>query len=140
MATTPPKPSSRRRSWLLFFWGGTGLACAGLVLFLVVMARAQLDRDEPLALLSAVTFVSGFTLRRMAKQAVDSIEKGEVVKFDRFGPTISGMLERSAPFAQPLQLGTAEPEPGLRRHVVVGDWVLIGVAAALIVAALVLVS
>jgi hypothetical protein len=137
-STPPNRISSRRRTWLLLFWGGTALACAGLTLLLVLLARANLFESEPFVLLSVVVFTAGFTLRRVAKRTVESIERGQAVKFDPYGPTFSSFIERHAFDPGPLDLGTAEPEPGLRRHVIAGDTVLIATAAALIVIALVM--
>ncbi len=114
------------------------LACVGVVLFCALLATGNVDEDAPLWLLGMAAFVFGFTVRRVAKRGARSIERGEEFTVDRFGPGMTSMLERSAPFARPLTFGTAEPEPGLHRHVVIGDAVLIAVAAIGISALLVL--
>lgn len=132
-----PKPLSRRKNWMLFFWGGTTMFCLSLALLVVAVALGQADIDNPLWLLFVFVFVSGYTLRRVAKRSMRSVERGGNLEFERFGIGLAGMIERRSPVARTPDLGTAEPEPGLRRHVVIGDGILIASIAIVIVAALI---
>ena len=132
MSAPSLKPLSRRARWLLFFWGGTAVVGAGLALAFVMFAAGDGDPEGPLGLLALGCLVAGLTSRRIAKRTVRSLERGGDVEVDRFGPAAMSFLERRRPRAQRLSLGAAEPEPGLRRHVVIGDGGLIAGAAVVI--------
>ncbi|GAB3645577.1 hypothetical protein GCM10028833_05710 [Glycomyces tarimensis] len=114
------------------------MLCAGMALLFAVFALGELDPDGPLWLAFPLAFATGYLLRRTAKRTVRSVERGETLEFDRHGPTMTAMLERRAPIDGSPDLGTADPEPGLSRHVVIGDWVLAAAAAILIAAALIM--
>ncbi|NUQ90960.1 MAG: hypothetical protein HOQ43_21160 [Glycomyces artemisiae] len=128
------KPSRRRSTWLLCFWGGTAGACAGLAAYLVLLAFSI--TGEAYWLAASVLLAFGFMLRQTAKRAVRSLERGESVTIEHVGPAAASFIERRGPLSPRLGLGSADPEPGLHRHVLRGDIALITTGALVIILAL----
>ncbi|MFB9660076.1 hypothetical protein ACFQS3_09935 [Glycomyces mayteni] len=126
--------SRRRLIWLLCFWGGTAGACTALAAYLVLLATSS--AGEAYWFAASVILAAGFMLRQMAKRAVRSLDRGEPVTFELVGPAAASFIDRRGPLSPHLGLGSADPEPGLHRHVLRGDIALIATGALMIILAL----